>query len=207
MSPDLSRPEDECMSADAGTAHRPELARLLAARREWLRRHATVAASCAAAVALLGGLLLAGIRQGYAAAHPGAIVLDAALMGLLASLAAGSFANAWSAWRFGSRFGVAGVATACHVRRLAPETRMRSGYLQVTVGETTVLVRCAEDAPTSSMAEMIRGSVLGWPAKRGGIVLLLPHLEPIAATVGRYDRQLPRALRAAFSAGRARAAD
>jgi membrane protein implicated in regulation of membrane protease activity len=195
------------MSADVGAAERPDLSRLLAARRAWLRRHATVGVGCAAAVALLAVLLLVGIRNGFAAGHPGATVLDAALMGVLASLAAGSTANAWAAWRFASRIDVDAVATGCQVRRLAPETRMRKDYLQVTVGETTVLVRCAEDAPTSSMAETIQGRVLGWPANRGGVVLLLPHLDPIAATVGRYHRQLPRALRAEFSADRAPAAD
>jgi hypothetical protein len=84
---------------------------------------------------------------------------------------------------------------------------MRKDYLQVSVGEITVLVRCVEDAPTSAMAESIQGSVLGWPARRGGIVLVLPHLGPIAATVGRYDRQLPRQLRAELAAGRTTALD
>lgn len=195
------------MSADASSADRPDLSRLLAGRRQWLKRHATVSAACTAAVAGLGVLLVLGIRQGFAAAHPGATVLDAALMGVLASLAAGSSANAWSAWRFGSRIGADPVATSCQVRRLAPETRMRKDYLQVSVGETTVLVRCVEDAPTSAMAESIEGSVLGWPARRGGVVLVLPHLGPIAATVGRYDRQLRRRLRGEIAAGRTTAAD
>jgi hypothetical protein len=42
------------------------------------------------------------------------------------------------------------------------------------------------------MAESMKGAVLGWPTRRGGIVLLLPHLGAVAATVGRYDRLLRR---------------
>lgn len=185
----------------------PALDQLLSSRRSWLRRHAVVGASCSAAVAMLGVLLLVGIRQGYAVGHPGALVLDAAMMGVLASLAAGSVANGWSAWRFGRRIGTDAVAVPCTVRRLAPETRMRKDYLQVDVGQVSVLVRCAEDAPTAAMAESIQGRVLGWPARRGGVVLLLPHLEPVAATVGRYHRHLPRSVRAEFAAARTTAAD
>ena len=194
-------------TADLDPADQPALDRLLVSRRAWLRRHAVMGASCAAAVALLGVLLWVGIRQGYAVGHPGALVLDAAMMGVLASLAAGSVANGWSAWRFGRRIGAGSVAVSCQVRRLAPETRMRKDYLQVIVGQVTVLVRCAEDAPTGTMAESIQGRVLGWPAKRGGVVLLLPHLEPVAATVGRYHRHLPRSVRAEFAAARTTAAD
>jgi hypothetical protein len=181
------------MSAAASSAHRPELAVLLAARREWLRKHLLVGLSCAAAVLGLGVLLLVGIREGFAAGHPGAIVLDAALIGVLVSLVTGSAANAWSAWRLATRITPDSAETPCTVRRLTPETGMRRDYLQVTVDGTTLLVRCAEDAPTSSMAESMQGAVLGWPTRRGGIVLLLPHLGAVAATVGRYDRRLPRA--------------
>lgn len=181
---------------------RPEITALLAARRAWLRKHAVVGGLCASAVVVLAGVLLAGIREGFAVGHPGAIMFDAALMGVLLSLAAGSAANAWSAWRFGSRLGAGAVETPCQVRRLAPETRMRKDYLLLLVDGRSVLVRVAEDAPTSAMAEVITGAVLGWPTSRGGVVLVLPHHPPVAATVGRYHRHLPRALRAEFSAGR-----
>jgi hypothetical protein len=181
---------------------RPELAALLVTRRAWLHKHAVVGALCAAGVLMLAVLLLVGIRAGFAAGHPGAIMFDAALMGVLLSLGAGSAANAWSAWRFGSRVGADAVQTRCQVRRLAPETRMRKDYLLLVVDGRSVLVRVAEDAPTTAMAEVIDGAVLGWPATRGGVVLVLPHLAPVAATVGRYHRHLPRALRAEFSAGR-----
>ncbi|MDX6254920.1 MAG: hypothetical protein QOJ11_1254 [Frankiales bacterium] len=176
----------------ARSADRPELAVLLAARRDWLRKHLLVGLSCAAAVVGLSVLLVVGIRAGFAAGHPGAVVLDAALIGLLVSLVTGSAANAWSAWSLGRRITPDSAETPCTVRRLAPETRMRRDYLQVTAGGITLLVRCAEDAPTSSMAESMQGAVLGWPTRRGGIVLLLPHLAPVAATVGRHGRHLTR---------------
>jgi hypothetical protein len=184
-----------------------ELTHLLTARRGWFRKHAVVALSCSGAAVVLASLMVLGIRKGFASGHPGAVVFDAALIGVLVSLAAGASANAWSAWRFGSRIPADAVAVGCRVRRLAPETRMRKDYLQVTVGERTVLVRCAEDAPTSAMAESIEAGVLGWPAKRGGIVLVLPHLGLMAATVGRYHRHLPRALRAQPAGGRAATSD
>jgi hypothetical protein len=195
-------PVDDGGMASIAPASRPEITALLAVRRAWLRKHALVGGLCAFAVLLLAGLLLAGVREGFAAGHPGAIMFDAALMGVLLSLAAGSAANAWSAWRFGSRLGAEAVETPCQVRRLAPETRMRKDYLLLVVDGRSSLVRVTEDAPTNAMAEVISGAVLGWPARRGGVVLVLPHHPPVAATVGRYHRHLPRALRAEFSAGR-----
>lgn len=181
------------------TEHSAQLATLLTSRREWMRRHAVVSLLCAAALVLMGTMLVAGLVYGFVAGHPGAVVLDAALMGVLLSLGLGSAANAWSAWRFGARIGVASEAVACRVRRLEPETRMRKDYLMLSVAGRSVLVRCAEDAPTATLAEVIDGSVLGWPARRGGIVLVLPHVGLVAATVGRYHRLLPRAMRADFA--------
>ncbi|BEP16138.1 hypothetical protein acdb102_44490 [Acidothermaceae bacterium B102] len=182
--------------------HSAPLTVLLATRRHWMRKHAAVGLICGGALVLLAALLVAGITDGFASGHPGAIVLDAALMGLLLSLVLGSVANAWSAWRFGARIAPSGAAVACRVRRLTPESRMRKDYLLVTAGGRTVLVRCSEDAPTASLAEVIDGSVLGWPTRRGGIVLVLPHVGLLAATVGRYHRHLPKALRSDYSAGR-----
>ena len=181
------------------TDHAAQLSALLDGRREWMRRHAAIGLICAGALVLMGTLLLAGIVYGFTAGNPGAVVLDAALMGVLLSLVLGSVANAWSAWRFGARVGPASEPVACQVRRLAPETRMRKDYLLLSAAGRTVLVRCAEDAPTATLAEVIDGSVLGWPARRGGVVLVLPHVGLVAATVGRYHRHLPRALRADFA--------
>ncbi len=172
---------------------------LLAGRRDWMRRHAAVGLACLGAFVLLAVLLLAGLWFGFTAGHPGAVMLDAALMGVLLSLVLGSAANAWSAWRFGARISPAVEPVACQVRRLAPETKMRKDYLLLRAAGRTVLVRCAEDAPTATLAEVIDGSVLGWPARRGGVVLVLPHVGLVAATVGRYHRHLPRSLRAGFA--------
>ena len=201
--------------AVAMPATSPEALREVAARQAAaVRRHLRTGLAGLAGTVLLAGVLVAALRDPrFVAAHPGSITLDGSLLALLLVLAGWAASQALLAAR-ARRLAARGPAPVrCSVHRLNADTRMRRDYLLLhregaDGADTPVLVRCERDAGLARLPERCAGSLVA-SGRFGPVIIGTPDLPPITGHAGRYERLLPRNLRAdwvrAAVAGRQRA--
>jgi hypothetical protein len=208
-------PGSSCPPAPELPATSPgALRQLAAAQVAAVRRHVRTGLAGLAGAVLLAGVLTAALRDPrFVAAHPGSITLDGSLVALLLVLAGWAASQALLALRAG-RLATRGPAPVpCSVHRLNADTRMRRDYLLLRREGTngaavSVLVRCDREAGLTQLPERCAGSLVA-VGRFGPVIIGTPDLPPIIGHAGRYERLLPRNLRAdwvrAAVAGRHRA--
>ncbi len=160
------------------------LERIAAAQADWVRRHTRVALACAAGLLLLAvvlaGVLLVGTRD---TVSPQAVLVNGAMLGLVASALAGSISQARHAER-ARRLAVTPPApVACHIERLSADTKKRQDhlYLRTQGSDALILLKVEAGTPLQGLPERGDAVMLGTPGRNQPVLVGVPGRPFVAA--------------------------
>ena len=160
------------------------LERIAAAQADWVRRHTRVALACGGGLllltAVLAVVLLVGTRD---TVSPQAVLLNGALLGLVASALAAAIGHARYAERVRQLAVGPQVPVAVHVERLTADTKKRQDHLHLRLAGSDALILMRVDAGTSLQLLPERGAalMLGAPRRNRPVLLGVPGRPFVAA--------------------------
>ena len=137
------------------------LERIAAAQADWVRRHTRVAMACGGGLllltAVLAGVLLLGTRD---TVSPQAVLLNGALLGVVASALAAAIGHARYAERVRQLAVRPPAPVAVHLERLAADSGKRQEHLHLRLAGSDALILLRVEAGTALQLLPERGEAL-----------------------------------------------